>query len=101
MLLDVASGLVPVGLRDPLEEARPRECVLLRTDRLDDVGREQRPDLSAALWPDTPREAGEVTGAEGVADARGIGLQLLVRAADDDGLRAALAPPARRPCRGW
>ena len=43
-----------VGLGEAVEEVLLREVVLLRADRLDDVGREQRADLGAALVATAP-----------------------------------------------
>src|SRR4051794_4013607 len=62
------------------------QLVLLGTDRLDDEGGEHAADLGGALQGDAPGQTGEETGAEGVADAGGVGLELLVRGADLDRL---------------
>ena len=74
-----------------------REVVLLGADGLDDVRRQQRADLGAALVGEAPREPGEEAGAEGVADAGRVGLALLRRAGAPRPSARPRARPMRRP----
>src|SRR3954454_17354997 len=64
----VGARLVAVRRPDALDEVLWGERVLLRTDRLDDVRREDAADLSRPLMGELPLEPGQEARPERVAD---------------------------------
>src|SRR5439155_15999809 len=76
-LSDFGRGGVAERGAEAGEEPGPVELVLLGPDVLEGVGREQRPDLRAALEVEAPRLPRHEPGPERVADARGVERRLL------------------------
>ena len=70
---DLGRSDVTEGLRKAVVKRARLHLVLLRADRLEHVGREQRTDLRTPLESETPGESGEESCAETVANASRIG----------------------------